>query len=122
MTKEQEDWLTAALMDSMKLTEEKERTARRYIRRTVDRILIYCNREDLPDQLLNTVAQMTEDMMRADQEVKKEQAVASITRGDTAISYRDGRSSQQAAVNLMKNYEASLNRYKKMNLPKDKRE
>ena len=60
--------------------------------------------------------------MRADQEVKKEQAVASITRGDTAISYRDGRSSQQAAVNLMKNYEASLNRYKKMNLPKDKRE
>ena len=85
MTKEQEDWLTAELMDSMKLTEEKERTARRYIRRTVDRILIYCNR-------------------------------------DTAISYRDGRSSQQAAVNLMKNYEASLNRYKKMNLPKDKRE
>ncbi len=27
MTKEQEDWLTAELMDSMKLTEEKERTA-----------------------------------------------------------------------------------------------
>lgn len=119
MTKEQEDWLVAEVMDSMKMSETEEQAARRYVRRAVDKILIYCNREDLPDQLLSTVAQIAEDMLKADQVKADEKEVASISRGDTTISYRDGSDNQKATVDFMKDYEKSLNRFKKMNLPKD---
>lgn len=119
MTHEQEKWLVAELMDSMKMSEDQERSARRYVRRAVDKILIYCNRRDLPDPLLSTVVQIAEDMLRADLVVESGKEVASINRGDTAISYRDSSGRQQPTVDFMKNYEASLNRFKKMNLPKD---
>ena len=66
MTKEQEDWLVAEVMDSMKMSETEERSARRYVKRAVDKILIYCNRDDLPEQLLSTAAQIAEDMLKAD--------------------------------------------------------
>lgn len=119
MTKEQEDWLTAEVMDSMKMSEAEERSARRYVKRAVDKILIYCSREDLPEQLLGTAAQIAEDMLRADMVKTSGKEVASINRGDTAISYRDGSGNQKATVDFMKDYEKSLNRFKKMNLPKD---
>lgn len=117
--KEQEDWLVSEVMDSMKMSETEEQAARRYVRRAVDKILIYCNREDLPDQLLSIVAQIAEDMLKADLVKADEKEVASISRGDTAISYRDGSNNQKATVDFMKDYEKSLNRFKKMNLPKD---
>lgn len=119
MTREQEDWLVAEVTDSMKMSETEERSARRYVRRAVDKILIYCSREDLPEQLLGTAAQIAEDMLKADLVKTGEKEVASINRGDTAISYRDGSGSQKATVDFMKDYEKSLNRFKKMNLPKD---
>lgn len=119
MTKEQEDWLVAEVMDSMKMSETEERSARRYVKRAVDKILIYCNREDLPERLLSTAAQIAEDMLKADLVKTGEKEVASINRGDTAISYRDGSGNQKATVDFMKNYEKSLNRFKKINLPKD---
>lgn len=119
MTKEQEDWLVAEVMDSMKMSETEERSARRYVKRAVDKILIYCNREDLPEQLHSTAAQIAEDMLKADLVKTGEKEVASINRGDTAISYRDGSGNQKATVDFMKNYEKSLNRFKKINLPKD---
>ncbi len=119
MTKKQEDWLVAEVMDSMKMSETEERSARRYVGRAVDKILIYCNREDLPEQLLGTAAQIAEDMLKADMVKEGGKEVASINRGDTAISYRDGSGSQKATVDFMKDYEKSLNRFKKMNLPKD---
>ena len=37
----------------------------------------------------------------------------------TSISYRDPSASRSATVDFMKNYETSLNHYKKMRLPKD---
>lgn len=120
MTKEQEDWLVAEVMDSMKMSEAEERSVRRYVKRAVDKILIYCNREDLPEMLLNTAAQIAEDMLKADGIKESEKEVASISRGDTAISYRDGEKKQEATVDFMKDYEKSLNRFKKMNLPKDR--
>ena len=116
MTKEQEDWLVAEVMDSMKMSETEERSARRYVKRAVDKILIYCNRDDLPEQLLSTAAQIAEDMLKADLVKTGEKEVASINRGDTAISYRDGSGNQKATVDFMKNYEKSLNRFKKINL------
>lgn len=119
MTKEQEDWLVAEVMDCLKMSETEERSARRYVKRAVDHILIYCNREDLPEKLLNTAAQIAEDMLKADLVKAGGKEVASINRGDTAISYRDGSENQKATVDFMKDYEKSLNRFKKMNLPKD---
>ncbi len=119
MTKEQENWLVAEVMDSLKMPETGEPTARRYVLRAVDKILIYCNRDDLPEQLLRTAAQIAEDMLRADSAAAEEKEVASISRGDTAITYRDKSDGQKATVNFVKDYEKSLNRFKKMNLPKD---
>ena len=119
MTKEQEIRMVADLMDNLKMSEVQERTAKRYIGRAVDKILIYCNREDLPEQLESTAVQIAEDMLKADQAVENGKEVASINRGDTAISYRDESDSRKATVDFMKCYEKSLNRFKKMNLPKD---
>ncbi len=119
MTNEQERWLVDEVMDSMKMSETEARSAKRYVKRAVDKILIYCNREDLPDQLLSTAAQIAEDMLKADLVKAGEKEVESIDRGDTSISYRDGSGNQKATVDFMKDYEKSLNRFKKMNLPKD---
>ncbi len=119
MTIEQENWLVEEVMDSMKMSEAEARSAKRYVKRAVDKILIYCNREDLPDQLLSTAAQIAEDMLKADLVKAGEKEVESIDRGDTSISYRDGSGNQKATVDFMKDYEKSLNRFKKMNLPKD---
>lgn len=119
MTSEQEDRIVADVMDSLKMAESDERTARRYVRRSVDKILIYCCRDDLPERLESVAAQIAEDMLKADQAVSGGKDVASITRGDTSISYRDGSSAQSATVDFMKDYETSLNHFKKMRLPKD---
>lgn len=121
MTQKQETWLVSELMDSMKLSEDQERSARRYVRRAVNKILIYCNRTDLPDQLLNTAVQIAEDMLKVDQVVEEGKEVASINRGDTAITYHVGSEKKQATVDFMKDYEKTLNRFKKMNLPKDRK-
>lgn len=121
MTREQEDWLVSELMDSQKMAESEERTARRYVKRAVDRILIYCNRQDLPEPLHNTVVQLAEDMLKADTVTENGKEVASVSRGDTAISYRDGKENQKAAVDLMKDYRGILNHYRKMRLPEDRK-
>ena len=106
-------------MDSMKLSEGEEGTARRYIRRAVKQILIYCNRKDLPEDLQDTVVQIAEDMLKANGVKESGKEVASVTRGDTSITYRDESISRQSAVVFMKNYERTLNHFRKMNLPKD---
>ncbi len=121
MTSEQEAGIVKDVMEDLKLPETDRGQVIRQVRRTVDRILIYCNREDLPDRLLSTVSQMVSDMLRADGSVKEEKDVASITRGDTSISYRDSSGNRRGTVDFMKNYEHVLNRYRKMNLPKDEK-
>ena len=91
MTSEQENRIVAEVMDNMKMAETEESSARRYVRRAVDKILIYSTGKE----------------------------TSSVTRGDTTISYRDPSTSRSATVDFMKNYETSLNHYKKMRLPKD---
>ena len=113
MASEQENRIVAEVMDNMKMAETEESSARRYVRRAVDKILIYCCREDLPE------AQIAEDMLKADLLVSTGKETSSVTRGDTTISYRDPSASRSATVDFMKNYETSLNHYKKMRLPKD---
>lgn len=119
MTEKQKEWLIAEVMDTMKLAENQHRIAERYVTRAMDKVLIYCNREDLPERLLSTVAMIAGDMLRADQVVESEKKVSSITRGDTSISYRDDSGKQEATIDFMKDYQNTLNRFRKMNLPKD---
>ena len=119
MASEQENRIVAEVMDNMKMSETEESSARRYVRRAVDKILIYCCREDLPERLEGTAAQIAEDMLKADLLVSTGKETSSVTRGDTTISYRDPSASRSATVDFMKNYETSLNHYKKMRLPKD---
>lgn len=121
MTEKQEEWMVSELMDNMKMPVDKERSVRRYIRRAADKTLIYCSRDDLPEPLMDTVVQIAEDMMKADKVVEDEKEVASISRGDTAISYRDRSTKTKATVDFMKDYEKALNHFKKMNLPEDKK-
>lgn len=63
MASEQENRIVAEVMDNMKMAETEESSARRYVRRAVDKILIYCCREDLPERLEGTAAQIAEDML-----------------------------------------------------------
>jgi hypothetical protein len=111
--------ITAEVAASLKLTEEQRLMASRYAKRAVNKILLFCNREDFPEMLEDTAAQMTEDMLTAELIVSSEKEVSSITRGDTSIAYRDGHNRQKQAIDFMKNYEAALVKFKKLKLPKD---
>ena len=119
MTGEQEKRIMAEVMDNLNMSESEERKVRRYVKRAVDKILIYCCSEDLPEQLEGTAAQMAEDLLKADGAVENTGSVASITRGDTTISYREGSASQSGLADFVRNYETSLNHFKKMRLPRD---
>ena len=126
MTQERLERIAAEVMDSLKMADSERQVAIRYVRRAVTKILLYCNREDFPVMLEDTAAQIAEDMIRADlitdsSTSKSRKDVASIKRGDTAITYKDDSSIRRGTVDFMRNYEVTLNRYKKMNLPKDVR-
>lgn len=87
----------------------------RYVRRAVTAILNSCHRDDLPAQLEGVAAQMAEDLLRADGLIQSQQEVASVSRGDTSISYRDKGS---AASDIVRNYEAQLTRWRRPNIPR----
>ena len=67
------------------------------------------------------VAEVMDNMKMAETEESSARRYVrrAVTRGDTTISYRDPSASRSATVDFMKNYETSLNHYKKMRLPKD---
>lgn len=111
--------ITAVVKSDLKLTEELDGTVRRYAGRAVSRILTFCHREDFPAPLEDVAAQIVEDMLRADQVAPGENDVASITRGDTAISYRNKADALRETLAFVKDYESQIIPYKKMNLPKD---
>ncbi len=112
--------ITQEVLSNLKLSTEMESTVKRYVKRAVNQILISCNRDDIPPLLEDTVAQIVEDMLKADGIVKTEQEVSSITRGDTSISYRDKSSALKDTVSFMKGYEKQLLHFKKMKLPEDR--
>lgn len=120
MLQEQITRIATEVSQNLKLKDEDFSTAQRYVKRAVNNILIYCNRDDLPEQLEDIAAQIVEDMLKTDLIKVPDKEVTSIGRGDTSISYKDNSQARQQTVNFMKNYERSLNRYRKMNLPKDR--
>lgn len=104
------------------LPEEKAPLVERYVRRAVNRILVYCNRPDLPEPLEDITAQMVEDMLRYDSQAGDAAAdgiVSSISRGDTTISYKDRRNSYAETVGFVRNYESQLIPFRRMKLPRD---
>ena len=110
---------TGELDRSLQLPDEQLPTIERYVKRAINRILVFCGREDFPPPLEDVAAQIVEDMLRADQVAPSENDVASVTRGDTSISYRDKANSLKETVAFVKNYESQLIPFKRMKLPKD---
>lgn len=112
--------ITLEVLSNLGLTADKESSAKRYAKRAVNQILIFCNRDDLPPLLEDVAAQIAEDMLKADSVAKTESEVSSVTRGDTSISYRDKSSSLKDTLSFMKSYEKQLVHFKKMKLPEDR--
>ena len=84
--------IAATAKSDLQLPDEQLPTIERYVKRAISRILVFCGRED---------------------------DVASVTRGDTSISYRDKANSLKETVAFVKNYESQLIPFKRMKLPKD---
>lgn len=79
-----------------------------YTRRAIARILTFCNRADFPEPLELLLIEIVEDMLKSEQLSSVQAEVSSITRGDTAISYRDKSSALTDTVSFMKSYESQL--------------
>ena len=111
--------IAATAKSDLQRPEEQLPTIERYVKRAISRILVFCGREDFPPPLEDVAAQIVEDMLRADQVAPSENDVASVTRGDTSISYRDKANSLKETVAFVKNYESQLIPFKRMKLPMD---
>ncbi len=82
MASEQENRIVAEVMDNMKMAETEESSARRYVRRAVDKILIYCCREDLPERLEGTSPDYRGYVKRQICWSPQEKETSSVTRGN----------------------------------------
>lgn len=78
-------------------------------------ILNYCHLSTLPNGLINTAYRMAMDLYRnenlGDSSISIGQ-VSSITEGDTSTSFKS--STAEFKDHIMKNYQAQLNRYRKL--------
>ena len=110
--------ITLKRLNEVRQVASEERAAK-LEKKGISRILVFCGREDFPPPLEDVAAQIVEDMLRADQVAPSENDVASVTRGDTSISYRDKANSLKETVAFVKNYESQLIPFKRMKLPKD---
>lgn len=122
MEKEQIQRIVQEVLEHPKLSSENEAIVTRYVKRTILQIQAHCNRNDLPEALEAVASQICEDMLLADGIIKEDKDVSSVTRGDTSISYKDGTSAYQNAVNFMKDYECQLVHFKRIKLPSDPRD
>lgn len=100
------------------LSTDDAEMVRRRVQMAVTRILSSCNCDDLPEELEIVAAQMAEDMLRDDTVIETPQQVASVTRGDTSISYRDKTSNAKATRDYLQDYEDILWRYRKPGVPR----
>lgn len=114
--------IAADVQQALNLPEDKAPLIQRYTHRAVKRILIYCNRPDLPELLEDTAAQIVEDMLHYDNQAgdnTSDGIISSISRGDTTISYKDRRSSYTETVEFARNYKSLLIPFKRMKIPRN---
>lgn len=116
---EQISRIAQTVQSNLKLPETEMPAVMRCVQRAVNRILIFCSRQDLPPPLEDVAAQIAEDMLRADQTAPSENDVSSITRGDTSIHYRDNSSAYKDTAAFMKNYESQLVPFRRMKIPRE---
>lgn len=115
---EQINRIAADIKRAHSLSVADEAMVRRRVQLSVTRILTSCNRDDLPAALEIVAAQMAEDMLQDDAVIETPQQVASVTRGDTSISYRDKTSASKATRDYLQDYEDMLWRYRKPGIPR----
>ncbi len=86
-----------------------------YVRRTINFILDFCNREDMNDHLNDIAYEMTLSAMKTDGIIKTEKDVKSVTRGDTSISYKDPKHS--SFEHIQKDYAKRLFKHRRLKVP-----
>lgn len=78
-------------------------------------VLAYCHRDDIPDGLKNTVIRMAVDMYKEERYGTAEDTgpVKSVSVGDTSTTFSTEKSTSYVD-SLLKNYEKTLNHYRKL--------
>ncbi|WP_083415886.1 hypothetical protein [[Clostridium] innocuum] len=109
--------ITNEVKDNLDLSSDYEKTVLRYVKRALSQVKVFCNRTDIPVELEDTIAQIVEDMLRADGVVKLDNDVASVSRGNTSISYTNKQEAYMRTVDFMKDYQNILIHYRKMKVP-----
>lgn len=109
--------ITNEVKDNLDLSSDYEKTVLRYVKRALSQVKVFCNRTDIPVELEDTIAQIVEDMLRADGVVKLDNDIASVSRGNTSISYTNKQEAYMRTVDFMKDYQNILIHYRKMKVP-----
>ncbi len=86
-----------------------------YVRRTINFILEFCNRDDMNAQLNDIAYEMALSAMKADGVIKTEKDVKSVTRGDTSISYKDPK--HNPFEHIQKDYAKRLFKHRRLKVP-----
>ncbi len=84
-------------------------------------VLGYCNLDEIPPQLENTVVRMAADLYRSEGygQAAAPQVAQSVTRGDVTVSYGSGNSSNTAELtgagkSILDDYRAQLNAFRRL--------
>lgn len=109
--------ITNEVKDNLDLSSDYDKTVLRYVKRALSQVKVFCNRTDIPVELEDTIAQIVEDMLRADGVVKLDNDIASVSRGNTSISYTNKQEAYMRTVDFMKDYQNILIHYRKMKVP-----
>lgn len=110
--------ITNEVKDNLDLSSiDSEKIVFRYVKRALSQVKVFCNRTDIPVELEDTIAQIVEDMLRADGVVKLDNDIASVSRGNTSISYTNKQEAYMRTVDFMKDYQNILIHYRKMKVP-----
>lgn len=108
-------------------TEDKDGLLKYHINSCIQKVLNYCNREDLPDALMPIIVEMTVKAYNAwitggtGGGIVATGVVSSISRGDFSVSYDNSKEATEAAQSLSANdfineYKLQLYQFKKVKL------
>ncbi len=114
---------------NLELTNELELTIKKHIKSTINSVLLYCNRNDIPKELEFIITEIVEDLIDissssssiSSETTNNDNSISSIKRGDTTITYNNSASetttTTEANISFVKDYESQLVYFKKMRLP-----
>lgn len=94
--------------------EDKDMILQFVISEVEELIRNYCNVDEVPEGLLNTSYRMAADLYRRENVGQEEggQMVASITEGDTSVSFRQA--GTEIRDTIMQDYKPLLNRHRRV--------